>query len=397
MDINRINRMSADFERVIESGIKCSKFVGACLGVYIEGKPVYESAMGMSDREKNIPMTKDTLFRMFSMTKPVTSLAAMQLWERGVIDLTHPLQWYFPEFKNSKALENGKLVSADRDILIKDLLNMTSGIPYPDIWNESQKQASVVYDEINRRLSTDSPMSTAEFCRKMGSVPLMFQPGAEWAYGASADILGGVIERASDMPLDEYYRKYIFEPLNMSDTDFWVSPEKRDRFAQLYTWDGENGCLKTEPDPHLGMNDYLTKPAFISGGAGLISTLSDYAAFANTLANGGENPELGVRLIGKNTWKYMRTPQLNASQQKTVLWDSLVGHSYGNLLRVLVNPNDYTTNAPVGEFGWDGWTGTYMTICPEEKLSMVYLIQNCGAGVNDVVRSLRNIVYGVLD
>ncbi len=397
MDTNRIDRMSADITRVMENGIKYSKLVGGCIGVYIEGKPVFENAFGMSDREKNIPMTEDTLFRMFSMTKPVTALAAMQLWERGIIDPTDPLHWYYPEYSKMEALEDGKLVPAKRDILIKDLLNMTSGIPYPDIRNESQRRAGEVYGEINSRLSTDSPMSTAEFCRKMGNVPLMFQPGAEWAYGASADILGGVIEKAADMPLDEYYKKYIFEPLGMADTDFWVSPEKRDRFAQLYIWDSENGGLKIEPDPHLGMNDYLTKPALISGGAGLISTLSDYAAFANTLANGGENPELGVRLIGKNTWKYMRTPQLNAEQQKTVLWDSLVGYSYGNLVRVLVNPNDYATNAPAGEFGWDGWTGTYMTVCPEEKLSMVYLIQNCGAGINDVVRRLRNIVYGALD
>ncbi len=396
MENERKEQLTADLVDVIENGIKDSKLTGAVLGVYIEGKPVFEQAIGLSDREKGIPMTKDTIFRMFSMTKPVTAMAAMQLWERGKLDLTDPLFWYFPEYKDMQALEGEKLAAANRHILIKDLLNMTSGIPYPDMWNQSQKSAALVYDEINSRLAGTNPMSTQEFCSKLGSVPLMFQPGERWDYGASADILGGVIEKASDMPLDEYYKKYIFQPLEMKDTDFWVCAEKRNRFAQLYAWDNEKGGLRIEPAPHLGMNDYLTKPAFISGGAGLVSTVSDYAAFANVLANGGTHPQTGVRLIGENTWNYMRTPQLTESQQQTVLWDSLKGHSYGNLMRVLISHNEYVTNAPSGEFGWDGWTGTYMTVCPEKKLSIVYLIQNCGAGINDVVRKVRNIVYGAI-
>lgn len=397
MQEERIIRMKSDIKAAIERGIAESKLVGACVGVYCDGKPLYEAAIGNADREKAVPMKKDTLFRMFSMTKPVTATAVMQLWERGVIGLTDPLCWYIPEFSGMMVAEGDKLVPAKRDILIKDLLNMTSGIPYPDCWNESQKCAAKIYDEINDRLSTDSPMSTMEFCRKMGSVPLMFQPGAEWAYGASADILGGVVERVADIPYDEYLRKNIFQPLGMNDTDFWVHEEKRDRFAQLYIWDNEKGGLRIEPDPHLGMNDYLTKPALISGGAGLVSTLSDYASFANTLANGGMNPEKGVRLIGERTWKYMKSAQLTTDQQASVQWESLIGHSYGNLMRVLTEPNDFVTNAPAGEFGWDGWTGTYMTVCPEHKLSIVYLIQNCGAGVSDVVRKIRTIVYGAVD
>ncbi len=394
---NRIACMERNITAAIEKGISESKLAGACVGVYYEGKALFEKAIGNSDRENGKPMKKDTLFRMFSMTKPVTSAAVMQLWERGLIDLIDPLRWYIPEFGDMMVSVGEELIPANRDILIKDLLNMTSGIPYPDCWCESQKQAAKVYDEINDRLATDSPMSTMEFCRKMGGVPLMFQPGAEWAYGASADILGGVIEQVCDMPFDEYLRKNIFEPLEMNDTDFWVPEEKRDRFAQLYTWDNENGGIRTEPDPHLGMNDYLTKPAFISGGAGLVSTLSDYASFANVLANGGVNHEKGVRLMGEATWRYMRSSQLTPEQQATVQWDSLMGHSYGNLMRVLTDPNAFATNAPAGEFGWDGWTGTYMTVCPEKKLSIVYLIQNCGAGVSDIIRRIRTIAYGALD
>lgn len=397
MQEERIIRMEADVTSAVERGIAESKLAGACVGVYREGKALFEAAIGNADREKSIPMRKDTLFRMFSMTKPVTATAVMQLWERGRLDLTDPLCWYIPEFSNMMVAEGDKLVPAKRDILIKDLLNMTSGIPYPDVWCESQKCAAKVYDEINERLGTDSPMSTMEYCRKMGNVPLMFQPGAQWAYGASADILGGVIEKIADMPYDEYLRKNIFDPLEMNDTDFWVPEDKRHRFAQLYIWDNEKGGLRIEPDPHLGMNDYLTKPAFISGGAGLVSTLSDYAAFANVLANGGVHLEKGVRIMGERTWKYMQSAQLTPEQQASVQWESLVGHSYGNLMRVLTDPNAFVTNAPAGEFGWDGWTGTYMTVCPELKLSIVYLIQNCGAGVSDVIRKIRAVMYGAAD
>ena len=395
-ETERLAQMEADIRAAVEKGINASCLAGACVGVYRKGVPLYEEAIGKADREKSLPMKKDTLFRMFSMTKPVTATAVMQLWEHGRLNLDNPLCWYFPEFRDMQVADGDKLVPAKRKITIRDLLNMTSGIPYPDCWNASQKEMALFYDEINERLGTDHPVSTEEFCRRAGSVPLMFQPGEKWAYGASADILGGVIEKIADMPFDEYLKKNIFEPLGMTDTDFYVPEEKRHRFAQLYTWDNENGGIRTEPDPHLGMNDYLTKPAFISGGAGLVSTLSDYGAFANVLANGGWHPALGVRLMGERTWKYMKTAQLTPEQRATVEWESLIGHSYGNLMRVLEDPNAFCTNAPAGEFGWDGWTGTYMTVCPEHELAIVYLIQNCGAGVSDVIRKIRTIVYGAM-
>lgn len=392
----RIDRMQADLTSVIEQGIAESKLAGACVGVYCGGKPLYEAALGHADRERSLPMKKDTIFRMFSMTKPVTAMAVMQLWEHGKLDLTDPLEWYFPEYQNMMVAESETLVPAQRKVTIQDLLNMTSGIPYPDCWNLSQKKMALFYDEIQARLETDHPVDTQEFCRRAGSVPLMFQPGEKWAYGASADVLGGVVEAVSGMPFDVYLKQNIFEPLGMTDTDFYVPTEKQGRFAQLYTWDTENGGIRIEPDPHLGMNDYRTKPAFLSGGAGLVSTLSDYAAFSNVLACGGCHPQLGVCLLGERTWKYMQTPQLNAQQKQSVEWDSLVGHSYGNLMRVLEEPAAFLTNAPAGEFGWDGWTGTYMTVCPEHQLSIVYLIQNCGAGISDIVRKIRTIVYGAV-
>lgn len=160
---------------------------------------------------------------------------------------------------------DGKLVPANREIRIQDLLNMTSGIPYPDQWSVSQKKMGAFYDEINRRNDTAHPVDTQEFARRVGEdVPLMFQPGEKWFYGASADVLGAVLEKAADMPLDALYRKRVFQPLGMTDTDFYVPEEKRSRLAQLYqyVWDGSRGGLVVEPDPHLGMTDYRKSRRF---------------------------------------------------------------------------------------------------------------------------------------
>ena len=231
-----------------------------------------------------------------------------------------------------------------------------------------------------------------------GRVKLMFQPGEKWFYGASADVLGAVLEKAADMPLDALYRKRVFQPLGMTDTDFYVPEEKRSRLAQLYqyVWDGSRGGLVVEPDPHLGMTDYRKKPAFFSAGAGLVSTLPDYLQFAAMLAGKGLHRASGVRLIGENTWRYLTTPQLNEAQKKWVDWDSLKGYSYGNLLRVLEDPLACMTNVPAGEFGWDGWTGPYFCVSPQDGTVLLYLIQTCGGSGSDVVRKLRAAVFGTV-
>ena len=329
----------------------------------------------------------------------VAAVATMQLWESGKLELSDPVSWYIPAFREKLVDVHGELVPAKREICIQDLLNMTSGIPYPDCWSESQKKMGAFYGEIDRRNATDHPVDTQEFARRVGEeVPLLFQPGEKWSYGASADILGAVLEKAADMPLDELYRKQIFQPLGMTDTDFYVPAEKRSRLAQLYQYHwGEDFCgLVIEPDPHLGMTDYRKKPAFFSGGAGLISTMQDYARFANLLAGKGLHRESGVRLIGENTWRYLTTPQLSDAQKTGIDWEQLKGYTYGNLLRVLEDPLVCMTNVPAGEFGWDGWTGPYFCVSPQDGTVLLYLIQVCGGSTSDIVRKLRAITFGCL-
>lgn len=392
-------RLAGRVDSVIQKGMQEGKITGACVGVYQNQEEYLCKAYGLADREQETPMRTDTLFRIFSMTKPVTAVATMQLWESGKLELSDPVSWYIPAFREKLVDVHGELVPAKREICIQDLLNMTSGIPYPDCWSESQKKMGAFYGEIDRRNATDHPVDTQEFARRVGEeVPLLFQPGEKWSYGASADILGAVLEKAADMPLDELYRKQIFQPLGMTDTDFYVPAEKRSRLAQLYQYHwGEDSCgLAIEPDPHLGMTDYQKKPAFFSGGAGLISTMQDYARFANLLAGKGLHRESGVRLIGENTWRYLTTPQLSDAQKTGIDWEQLKGYTYGNLLRVLEDPLVCMTNVPAGEFGWDGWTGPYFCVSPQDGTVLLYLIQVCGGSTSDIVRKLRAITFGCL-
>ncbi len=380
---------------VLNRGILEGKIHGACVAISRHGEIVTQTAIGYANIDEKIPLKNDSIFRIFSMTKPITSMVTMMLWEMGKLELTDPLWWYFPTFRNKKVDENGKLVDAKRDILLTDLLNMTSGLPYPDCGNLSQQKMGAFFSEIDRRNNTDNPVTTTEFAETIGrDVPLMFHPGDRWQYGTSADILGAVLEKVADMPLDELYRQMIFTPLSMQDTDFYVPTEKYSRLSSLYQWDNNAGKLLLEPDPHLGMTDYKKRPAFFSGGAGLCSTLNDYLQFAMTLAARGLHRPTGKRLLSENTWRYMTTPAIPSSCRKYIDWEQLAGYSYGNLLRVLEDPQKAFTNAPRGEYGWDGWTGPYVSISPNnDETAFVYMIQVCGGSTSDIVRRLCTIAY----
>lgn len=389
--------LSRRVSTIVERGIAQGQIAGACVGVYQNQEELLCEAYGLADRESGRAMQTDALFRIFSMTKPVTAVATMMLWERGVLELRDPVHWYIPSFRDKLVEQDGALVPAQEEITIQHLLNMTSGIPYPGWGSESLQQMSRFYDEISRRLDTDHPVDTQEFAARVGAeVPLLFQPGEKWYYGASADILGAVLERAADKPLDELYRELIFAPLGMTETDFWIPAENRSRLAQLYLWNDEKQTLAVEPDPHMGMTDYRKKPAFFSGGAGLVSTLHDYAQFANMLVGKGVHKASGAHLMGEHTWRYLTTPQMTAAQKANIDWPQLTGYSYGNLMRVLENPIACHSNVPAGEFGWDGWTGPYFCVSPSDGTVLIYLIQACNGSNSDIVRRLRTAVFGVL-
>lgn len=383
-------------DRIVSEGIENGSIVGASVLLMQHGKELYSSCQGYADREAHVPMTRDTIIRLFSMTKPVTAVAVLILAECGKLDLWDNVSKYIPEFQDCKVMQaDGSLVAPKREINIWDLLTMTSGLTYPDLDCEPARQMDRLFCRIRQELEAGHPTDTLGYCRQIAAVPLCFQPGEKWRYGLSADVLGGIIEVASGQRFGEFLQKEIFEPLGMKDTGFIVPKEKRHRFAANYSWSEENGRLEPFKQNHLGLEGYGEDVVFESGGAGLVSTIDDYSRFARMLLHGGTFN--GVRILGRKSVELMTAPQLNERQLKTFNWESLRGYNYGCLTRVLVNRGEAGSNASIGEFGWDGWTGNYVTMDPVEDMTLLYFIQRAGAGTTAEVRKLRMAAYAALD
>ncbi|MBB2183935.1 beta-lactamase family protein [Lachnospiraceae bacterium MD1] len=381
-------------KEAISGSIAENYIAGANLLVIKDGQEVYYHEDGFADKEARSPIKRDTIFRLYSMSKPVTAAAAMILLERGLIDLYEPVSKFLPGFANQKVAEHDALVSADRDVTIKDLLSMTSGLVYPGD-DKAGKDTAEVFLEVDQRLLGDNPMSTQEIANKLGGCALAFQPGTSWQYGSSADVLGAVIEVVSGQSFGEFLQKEIFDPLEMKDTGFWVPKDKMNRLVKTYEDDGEGG-LRVYLGNNLGINQQMDrKPAFESGGAGLVSTIDDYAKFATMLMNQGS---LGGRqILRPKTVEYFTTARLNEAQQKGFdNWLTLCGHSYGNLMRIMTDSRKAGDMGINGEYGWDGWLGAYFANIPSENLTMLFMIQRTNAGTNSLTRKLRNIILSSL-
>lgn len=410
----------ADMDNLICSEIARGNLSGANLLLLQNGSVLHRASYGMANIEKKILMKENTIFRLFSMTKPIVSAAAMLLLERGIIDLTDPVENYLSGFHGQTVFtpDGRQTVPAPRTVTISDLLNMTSGLAYPDDSTPAGKAVAALFDEMMAAQDQNISFSTMQLANRLGQIPLAFAPGTHWMYGTSADVLGAVIEAASGMRLGAFLKKEFFDPLDMPDTDFYVPDEKKNRFAELYRCSenpspttisggvvdtlssfsvyqsGKRMKIAPQPGKNLGMEGYDHAPAFESGGAGLVSTIDDYAHFASMLLNGGVWN--GRRILGRNTVSFMCSPQLSDSYAADLNWDSLRGYNYGNLMRHLAAPAACGTNADPGEFSWDGWCGTYFTVSPKSNFIMLYFIQRCDAGCNEITRRLRHIAYSLL-
>lgn len=389
MNKTRLDRI----DDLLQTEINDKKIAGASLLVYKDGEMCFDKQYGYADIENNKKINKDTIFRLYSCTKPITATALMILFERGELDLEYPLHKYIPAYKDMKIVdEQGNLTDCQTDITIRDLLNMTSGLVYPGGWFEAGRHAEPLFEEIISKLNTPDALTTLEVAERMAELPLYFEPGSMWNYGTSADVLGAVIEIISGKKLSEFMKKEIFEPLGMKDTAFYVPSDKWDRFSKLYM-PTDNGIALYEGN-HLGISDYKTPPAFESGGAGLVSTAGDYMRFARMLLNGGELE--GVRILSENTVSFMTRNHMTDQQYYSMQYGSTKGYGYGSFMRVLKNTAAATTNGDEGEYGWDGWTGTYFTVNPKKNLIILYFIQKCGTGMNDITKRLRQIVYSAI-
>ena len=369
--------------------------IGAAICIIKDGKEVYRNEYGEADKEKHIPMEKKSIFRCYSMTKPITSVAVMTLVEKGILALSDPVSNFIPSFKNQTVLTEKGYVPAKREVVIQDLLNMTAGLTYPDASFPAGKEMQNMIDKYYADVEAGKPTSTYDLAVLIGKQPLEFHPGNGWRYSFCADVLGAVIEVVTGKKYSDYLKETIFEPLGMIDTDFYVSKEKLNRFMQNYQYMPETQTMEPCTWQHLGLT-YMHKkqPLFESGGAGLVSTIDDYSKFVNMMLNKGT---LGnVRILGRKTVEIMTKNNLTPKQLKMYDWDSLKGYGYGNLMRVMIDVPASQSLGSEGEFGWDGWLGSYVAMDPVENLAIIYVIQKCGGNGYRDVQIIRDIVYSAL-
>lgn len=381
-------------QKTLKASIDNKEIAGANFMVIKDGSEIFYHEDGMADIESGRPIARDSIFRLYSMTKPITATSVMLLLERGEIDLFDSVSRYIPGFKHQRIEKNGELVPAGREVNIHDLLNMTSGLVYGGT-DLAGKNTETLFQELGNRLYGEHPMSTLEFANRLGQGPLSFEPGSGWQYGTSADVLGAVVETLSGMRYGQFLQKEIFEPLGMNDTCFWLPEAKRDRLAKTYQDDGEGG-LKLYAESHLGIVHQMDRdPAFESGGAGLVSTIDDAAKFTTMLMNRGCLN--GMQLLKPRTVQYLTSAALTDWQQKGFdTWHSLCGHSYGNQMRIMTNPGQAGFIGSRGEYGWDGWLGAYFCNSPQDGLTILFMIQKKDAGTMSITRKLRNIVFSSL-
>ncbi len=382
MNIRKLNRLDA----LIEQERKKGALQGAAVVVEHKGKRVYENYYE-PDRE-------DSIYKIFSMTKPVTAVAAMMLYEKGRLDLMRSVSDYLPGYKDLKVVSAEGIRKAQHPITIKDLLNMTSGIVYSGDFGEAERLMTKIYKEARTQSESGILKTNVDICNKLAEAGVAFEPGEAFRYGHSADILGGVIEVVSEMKLSDFFKKEIFLPLNMEDTDFKIGEGKEFRQAVLYRRDKKGKVVRAEDDVkrRLEMEAPTRDPWFEKGGSGLYSTIADYARFAQMLLNKGAYH--GKELIGRRTMEYMVTPQLTKAQLQTLDFEACRGCSYGNYFRILTDPAQACSNGSVGEYGWDGKAGTYFFVDPNEELIFIYMQQIEGGCDYSFIRGLKQIVYG---
>lgn len=404
----------------MQQAVDNCEVAGVNLLVEKDGQELCYCEAGMADREGGRPISRDTIFRLYSQSKPVTAAAAMILMERGELDLCQPVSDFLPAFaeqfyvageesigdaaaggKAGKEAVDHRSPNADRKPVLQpmrvfDLLRMTSGLVYPDDTTEPGRQTAAVFEEMDRRLHTAQAMTTREVADALAGCVLAYEPGSSWRYGTSADVLGAVIEAITGMRFGEFLEKELFGPLGMKDTAFWVPQDKQGRLAAAYETvkrESGNSLIRYEGDNLAVCNGMKQPPAFESGGAGLVSTLDDYMRFAKMLQQGGILD--GVRILKPSTVRYMMSAELLEHQQKAYeKWIGLEGFSYGNLMRICKNPAQSVFLACKGEYGWDGWLGVYFANFPEEKLTILMGAQKKDGGTFGLTRKLRNLVLG---
>jgi CubicO group peptidase (beta-lactamase class C family) len=377
-------------DRVMKEYVDQGRIPGVVTLIARHGKVALLQGYGKLDLEKNAPMQKDTIFRIASMSKAVTSIAALMLLEDGKLLLSDPVSKFIPAYKNTTvavappagAAPNRPVavVPAKREITIRDLLTHTSGVSYGSGPAEAQYKAANIW----MWYFADKNEPILPVIERLASLPFDAQPGEKYVYGFSTDILGAVIEKASGTPLDEFFRTRIFEPLKMVDTSFFLPPAKADRLAAVYAVK-EGGGLERAPKPQRGQGDYVEGPRkCFSAGAGLLSTASDYARFLQMLMNGGELD--GHRLLSPKTVELATSNHVG-----TLFNEGKTGFGLG--FEIVEHVGRSGRPGSVGEFSWGGAYYTSYWADPEEQIVAVFMSQMLPAGSLDLQGKFRALVY----
>ncbi|MFC4520943.1 serine hydrolase domain-containing protein [Cupriavidus pinatubonensis] len=396
----------ARIERFIdESYVANGKLPGALVQVWRRGELALNSVLGFADRERQVPLAEDSIFRIYSMTKPVTSVAVMMLVEQCKIALDDPVSKYIPAWEKLGVHAGGFMESFQtkptaRPMLVVDLLRHTSGLTYGFQQNTNVDAA---YRKLKLgELATEGTLD--EMIDKLATLPLEFSPGEAWNYSVSTDVLGYLVGKVSGIPFETFLKERIFEPLGMVDTGFHVPEDKVARFCACYAIGVLGSKVISNKGPMLQddprTSPYLKPPSFISGGGGLVSTAADYMRFARMLLQGGELD--GVRLLGPKTLKLMTAnhlpggvdlPAMSRSMFSEATYD---GVGFGLGFATTVTPASTLIPGSPGDFFWGGAASTFFWVDPQEDLIGLFLTQLLPSSAYPVRRQLRTLVYSAI-
>ncbi len=388
----RLAKIEPWMQRYVDAG----KLPGALTLVAQHGEMVYLGTAGQRDIEASSPMTEDTVFRIYSMTKPITSIAIMMLYEDGHFQLGDPVSEFIPSLKNMRIYAGSEddtmqTVAAKQEISLHHLLTHTSGLTY-GLLNVTPVAKRYVEQKTDFHHAIDNLETVVN---RLADIPLEFEPGTRWNYGVSTDVLGRVVEIVSGKPLDRFFREKITGPLGMRDTGFTLAEEKSNRLAALYEFT-ENKPMNLVESPQK--STFISGVTTFSGGAGLVSTAGDYFRFTEMLRRKGEYG--GVRLLGRKTVEYMTTNHLPGDLadmgQPTFNETSYEGIGFGLGFSVVLNPAATKVLCSKDEYGWGGAASTVFWIDPREDITVIFLTQLLPSSKYPIRPQLRALVNQAL-
>ncbi len=394
-DPDRLARIDGHFARYVDDG----QLAGWQIAVARRGEVVHASTHGLRDREAGLPVEPDTLWRIYSMTKPLTSVAAMQLWERGLFELTDEVSRWIPAFADVRVYDKGSsqrpfTVPATEPVRLWHLLTHTAGLTYGFLHTNV---SDAVYRARGYEWGVPPGTDLAAACDAWAAMPLGFQPGSRWGYSVATDVLGRVVELVSGQSLDAYLAEHVTGPLGMPDTSFWAEPERAERLAALYSPDPAGGrAVRLDSFGAAA----LREPAFLSGGGGLVSTAADYMRFTHALLRGGELD--GARVLGPRTLRLMTENHLPGGRDLGALSvggfaeTTFAGVGFGLGFAVVEDPRPGKTLTSRGEYYWGGAASTAFWVDPREEVTAVLMTQLLPSSTHPLRPQLRQLVYSAL-